>query len=307
MIKKTIERECGVLMLIGDIHYGLKTMQETLLHAHLNYLKQHPYVQYGLMGDIFNCASLTRHITDERLGDIDDQMSAFLGDLRPVRDQCKFSLWGNHEERIAREAKTTRFFRTIFRDELGAKDVVVPDPQRGLFLNIHVGDLSYGSHAIHSLTSARVNMDLVLKRMGFANNVSVLFQGHTHKLLFKPRTFSTLQDIGKGYATTLMLRQYLVSTGSFAGYPSYAESRGYQYEESGAPIIKFYADNYEIGYSDLTTTYRHYIERDSAGAGIKTYIHGDSELTQIMDTMPRQLANGKFASPPCTLKKKYFG
>jgi len=92
-----------------------------------------------------------------------------------------------------------------------------------------------------------------------------------------------------GVPMTLVKRQYMLATGCFLEFPSYAEAGSYPLTEVGAPIVRFYADNHQIDAYDLTTTYRRYIEKASAGAGSNFYDHADGALTEPLPTKRRRI------------------
>lgn len=269
------KRTYGEFCFAGDFHYGNKAFSEEVIHAYLNFLRKHKNIPVGLMGDIIECASLSRYISDEKIPAIDDQISEFLADWRPLADRVKFSLWGNHEEREAKESKNTKLMRYMML-ELGA-DAKVPPPQRGLHVVFKVGEMKYGCYVHHSRTNARVNRKLQLRRTGSQNVVSLIAHGHTHELAFIPRTFFA-EEMINGKPMTLVKRQYMLATGCFLEFPSYAEAGSYPLTEVGAPIVRFYADNHQIDAYDLTTTYRRYIEHESAGAGSTHYDHANRTL-----------------------------
>ena len=268
-------REYGEFCFAGDFHYGNKAFSENMMHAYLNFLEHHKNIPIGFMGDIIECAQLSRYIQDEAMN-MDRQIEEFCADWRPFADRVKFSLWGNHEEREAKESKNTKLMKYLML-ELGAEKAEVPPPQRGLHIIFKVGDKRYGAYVHHSRTNARVNRKLQLRRTGSQNVVSLIAHGHTHELAFVPRTyFETSMVFDR--PQILVKRQYLLATGCFLKYPAYAEAGSYPLTEVGAPIIRFYADNYQIEEYDITTTYRKYLKADSAGAAGVVFDHADGGL-----------------------------
>ena len=278
--KTTVEkstRQYGEFCFSGDFHYGNSVFSEAVMHGYLNYLIDHPNIQLGFMGDIIECAQLSQFIAEENIMDIDKQIEAFCKDWGFLSSRVKFALWGNHEERQAQKSKTKSFMKNIIKYDLGAVSATIPDPQRGLFIVFKAGTQEYGCYVHHSKTSARVNQDIQLARSGSQNVTSIIAHGHTHRLGWKPRTFFELTNDNNNFYT-LVRRQYLLSTGCFLEYPSYAEANSMPLTECGAPIIKFYADEHELGYYDLTMTYHNYIKYDSAGAGSEHFDHTDIHL-----------------------------
>lgn len=304
------ERTFGEVCLAGDFHYGTKVFSQPVIHGYLNFLKAHSNIQVGLMGDIINCALLSDYIPEEKTLNIDDQISEFCADWRDLADRVRFSLWGNHEEREAKKSLSNKLLRYIM-NELGSKDVTLGEPQRGLFIVFKAGDQMYGCYAQHSKCNAKVNQDLQLLRSGSQNVVSIIAHGHTHRLTWKPRTFFELSQSGS-IIYNLVKRQYLLATGCFLEYPSYAEASSMPLTECGAPIIKFYADSHELGYYDLTMSYHDYIKYDSAGAGVEdVYEHANRELSQSLSpkeetVSSRNLSESNKVGWRETVKKQNF-
>lgn len=294
--RKIIERKTrtfGEACLTGDFHYGHSVFSEPVMHGYLNFLRDHKNIQIGLMGDIIECGALTNFITEEDKPDIDDQISSFCSDWRLLADRVKFSLWGNHEEREAKSAKSKRFLKTIM-NELGVKDdCKIGEPQRGMFVVFKAGEQMYGCYFSHSKTNARVNQDIQLQRTGSQNLVTLIGHGHTHRLAWKPRTFFEMND-NNGVINTTVRRQYLLATGCFLEYPSYAEASSMPLTEVGAPIVRFYADNNELDCYDLTRRYHSYIKYDSAGAGAESFEHDNRNLSRSFKPLPppRQIGSG---------------
>jgi len=282
---KILEKEkrvYGELCFAGDMHYGDKCFSEPMMHAYLNFLKQHMNVQIGFMGDILENAQLSHYIPEEVLNS-DQQIEEFCADWRPFANRVWFALWGNHEEREARETKTTKLMRYLML-EIGARKAVVPPPQRGLHLIVKAGDIEYGCYVHHSKTNARINRKLQLQRAGSQNVASLIAHGHTHELAFLPRTFFHESSIN-GDIMTLVKRQYMLATGCFLEFPSYAEAGSYPLTEVGAPVVRFYADVPQIDCYDLTTTYRDYLDQgrrraDSSGVSSPFYEHADKTLSR---------------------------
>lgn len=270
----SITLEYGEFCFMGDFHYGHEAFSENVLHGYLNYLKKHPHIKIGIMGDILECAALSHFISEEKVKSIDDQIEMFVSDFRPLKDRIKFMLWGNHEERIVKESETKGLLRRI-AFELGLnpdKDVYIPPPQKGAFIIFKVGEKRYGAKVHHSKTSARINQDLQLIRAGSQNVVAIIGHGHTHRLTWKPRTFRTLEMIN-GEVQNVVRRQYLLATGCYLKYPGYAESRSMPYTEVGSPILRFHAQENNIQYYDLTGFYKEYLAR-----GGSIWEHGNKEL-----------------------------
>lgn len=272
-----VKSKYAEFLFTGDHHYGNPAFADTVMHSYLNFIRMHKDMRVGFMGDLLECASLSHFINEEIL-DIDDQIEAFLADWRDFGKRVDFSLWGNHEERVVRNSDTKNLMRYMML-ELGADQAITPDPQRGLFIVFNVGDMKYGCYVHHSKTNARINRKLQLQRTGSKTVASLIAHGHTHELAFVPRTFQHPMLDPTGNPVTLIKRQYMLATGCFLEYPSYAEASSYPLTEVGAPIVRFYADDYKIDSYDLTTSYRKFSKSDSAGAAGPSYDHSDGNHT----------------------------
>lgn len=262
----SISMKYGEFAFMGDFHYGHNCHSQTVLHGYLNYLKRHPNIQIGLMGDIVEWGAKSRFIQEDMGYPIDKQIDMFVGDFKPLAKRIKFMLWGNHEERAVRDkGSSTRVLRDIVF-ELGLnpdKDIFIGEPQRGLFAIFKAGDKRYGAKIHHSKTGAKVNQDIQLNRTGSQDLVSLIIHGHTHRLTWKPRTFRTLEFIN-GELQNVVRRQYLLATGCFLKYPSYAEASSMPYTEVGCPFIRFHSDGHNLQYYDLTGIYKEYLARGGA-------------------------------------------
>jgi len=253
----------GEFATMGDFHYGHECFSKSVVHGYLQYFKEHPNIDIGLMGDIIEYGEGRSFIRDDEQVPVDEQISRFIADFKPLKDRIRFILWGNHEEHFVRLSKSKRLMRDIVL-ELGLdpedEKCYIGAPQRGVFVTFIAGENIYGAYCQHSKTNARINQELQLARAGSQNVVALIAHGHTHKLGFKPRTFRNLEIIN-GKIVNVVRRQFLCSTGCALKYPSYAEAGSYPYTEVGFPIIKFYADHNEIDYYDLTNRYKPYLER----------------------------------------------
>jgi hypothetical protein len=289
----TIRVKYGELIAMGDFHYGHESFSQTVLRGYLSYLKSHPHIQIGLMGDILEYGQGSRFIKDDERIPIDEQISLFLADFKPFRDRIKFMLWGNHEERFAMLSQSKKLMDDIAR-EMGlepGKNVFVGKPQRGLFAVLKAGKQKYGAQIHHSKTAAAVNQDIQLSRTGSQNVVALIMHGHTHRLGSKPRTFRSLEMIDEK-VFNVVRRQYLVATGCFIKYPSYAEARSMPYTDVGAPIVKCYSEENNIEVYDLSGFYKNYLARGGLPA---------PESVQLSEDFRRQLnpfCSGVLGSSP---------
>jgi len=267
-------REFGQFDFMGDFHYGNKSFSKNVLRGYLHFLKKHPNVLIGLMGDILEYGQGTNFIPEDDRVPVDDQIARFVADFKPFADRIKFILWGNHEERYIRKSKSKNLMRVLAL-ELGIDpdggECFIGEPQRGVFVIFEAGDKKYGAYIQHSKTSARINQDLQLRRAGSQNVVALIAHGHTHRLSFKPRTYRALEMINNT-PINVVRRQYLLATGCFLKHPSYAEAGSMSYTEVGSPIIKFFADHNELDEENLTMIYKEYLGRGSLPAEKKAIL-----------------------------------
>jgi UDP-2,3-diacylglucosamine pyrophosphatase LpxH len=268
----------GEFAFMGDFHYGNECFSKSVVHGYLQYLKEHPNIRMGLMGDILEYGEGRRFIKEDDRVPIDDQISMFTSDFKQFNDRIDFILWGNHEEKFIEHSSSKRLMKDIAR-ELGVDldKCYVGEPQRGVFITFIAGDKIYGAYAQHSKTNARINQEIQLARAGSQNIVSLIVHGHTHGLAFKPRTFRVLEMVN-GKLANVVRRQYLCVTGCALKYPSYAEAGSYPYTEVGFPIVKFYADHNEIDEYDLTNRYRPYLERGNLFAPSNEKVHLELDI-----------------------------
>ena len=255
------KRVFGELALPGDFHYGHEEFSHSVLNGYLNYFKTKPYIQIGLMGDYVNYGQRTWHVRDETM-DIDEQIEGFCADWRPFKNRIRFMLSGNHDEGFVKLTKSYRFLRNLALEiGISPKKCHIGEPQRGLFLVVKAGSKLYGGYVHHGSTNARINRKLQLKRMGSNNQVCFIAHGHTHELSWgEKRTFRSLEVIN-GQVKNVVRRQFLISTGCFLKYPSYAEAKSYPYTDVGCPILRFYADESEMEVYDLTAHYKEFLSR----------------------------------------------
>lgn len=270
---KIIERKTsqyGEIMFMGDLHIGHTAHSTNPLNAHLQFLEDHPHIGLALMGDYIEYSSKSRYVKDESIN-VDEQIDLLVKKLKPLANRIKWMLYGNHEERHVRYTDSKRLLRGI-ANEIGIpKDVYIGKPQRGVYAAIKAGTRAYGVYAHHSLTSARINRALQLRRAGSQNVFSIIAQGHTHEMAWIPRTFRQLEQTEDGYKNVVR-RQYLLATGCFMRDPSYAEARSYPYTVVGAPIVRFYADKDKLDEYDLSSDYKEYLTKGGVPFGAETGI-----------------------------------
>lgn len=270
---RIIERkdsQYGEVMFMGDLHIGHTAHSTNPLNAHLRFLQDHPHIRLALMGDYIEYASKSTYVKDESI-DVDDQIDLFVKKMKPLADRIIWMLYGNHEERYVRYTNSRRLLRGIAREIGIPKSVYIGEPQRGVYATIKSGKKIYGVYAHHSLTSARINRALQLRRAGSQNVFSIIAQGHTHEMNWLPRTFRQLESMDGEYRNVVR-RQYLLATGCFIRDPSYAEARSYPYTVIGAPVVRFYADRDKLDEYDLSSDYRSYLTSGGPPFGAETGI-----------------------------------
>lgn len=268
----------GELMYMGDVHIGHDSHSANPFNSHLHFLKSQPHMKLALMGDLVEYATKTEFINEEVMMP-DDQIDLIIKKLKPVADRIIWILYGNHEERFNRYTKLKRYgFVRFLADQLGLDEsVYLGLPQRGVYAIIKAGKMSYGVYAHHSMTNARINKTLQLKRAGSQNVFSIIAQGHVHQMTWEPRTFVEPELHADGMLRTVR-RQYLLHTGCFLKDPSYGEARSYGYTVVGAPVVRFYADKQKLDYYDLSQDYKEYLDKGGIPFGADTGVTDWSAL-----------------------------
>lgn len=245
----------GEMMFLGDFHIGHESHAFNPFNAYLNFLKSRPYIKVGLMGDYIEYAVNTSYIDNEVMK-VDDQLDLFVKYMKPLSNRIEFMLWGNHEERYAKDTKSNRLLKSLSR-EIGVKDsCYVAEPQRGVNLIVKSGRRKYGMYAHHSRTGAVINKTIQLRRTGSNIRAALIVHGHTHHLGYEQRTVRELTNKGR-----VTRRQWLVSSGCFLKDASYAEARSYPLNVVGAPLVRFYSDRGKIDFVDMSTDYKDYLSK----------------------------------------------
>ena len=249
------EDSYGEFMFLGDIHIGHEAHAHNPFNSYINFLKTHPYIQIGLMGDYIEYAEQTNFVNNEVMK-IDEQIDLFVRYMKPVANRIKWMLWGNHEERHAKYTKSNRLLQGIAQEIGVSKDCYVGEPQRGVYAMIKAGKKQYGVYAHHSSTGAIVNKTIQLRRTGSQLGAALIVHGHTHHLGYEQRTIRELSSKGR-----ITRRQWLVSSGCFMKDASYAEARSYPLNVVGAPLVRFYSDRGKLDFVDMSTDYRDYLTK----------------------------------------------
>jgi len=260
----------GEMMLIGDLHIGHRDHSGNPLNAHLHFLEEHPHIQIGLMGDYIEYSVNTAHVQEQTM-DVDAQIDTFIKKFKPLKDRIAFMLWGNHEERYVKSTKSshpgTALLGSLAREIGVSEHCYVAEPQRGVFCSIKAGDNIYGMYAQHGATGAISNDFYQQKRTAQSNNVSIIAQGHTHRLGWAPLTEKSMEVLGDNTTGMITRRRWLVSTGCFLKEPGYAEARSYPYTIVGAPVIRFYSSKEKIDFTELSQDYKDYITKGGINFG----------------------------------------
>jgi len=250
----------GELMFMGDLHIGHKSFSASHLHKYLNFLRKEPHIKIIGMGDYFEAEEYTNFLRNQE-NPLDVQIKLFLEKFIPVKDQIKVLLYGNHDERFMRGAKNAVDLLGFVALKLGkvpGKDIYLGKPERGMLVVIKVKNKAYPIYIHHSATRATVNLMSQLKRTPMNWAVPLIAHGHVHKMSWTYRTFFSVSKIGNSYYRSIF-RQYLLLTGCFLRYPSYAEKISMPITDIGAPIVRFYTDRYELEYVDPRIAYKDYV------------------------------------------------
>jgi predicted phosphodiesterase len=190
------------------------------------------------MGDYIEYAANSGYISDENFN-IDEQIDYFIKVLRFLGNERIIAiLYGNHDERMIKYTDSKRFLRGWAAEAgLDLDKVHVGEPQRGVTINLKVGDIVYTVYCIHGSTGATINKTSQLKRMATSRMASLLAHGHTHQILWEDK-LNKVPTVG-GEETRL---QHWLVTGSFLKNASYGEKKSYPPSLVGAPIVRFRSD-----------------------------------------------------------------
>jgi predicted phosphodiesterase len=241
-------REYGEICFIGDIHYGHQEFSERHLHQYLQMLQKKKHIQICLMGDLFEMQSLCQFLKEATCPEA-EQLRMFVEDFKPLASRIRTMVFGNHESRFMRASEGIINLWDYLRLKLENKDIYIAEPGRGILCAVKAGSKTYSMYMLHSASRAQVHPDTQLRKSRNIWAVDIIAHGHTHRKLWHENVFYTLAKTSTGLARC-MTRQFLLSTGTFLGYPSYAEERSYPLNVVGAPIVRFYADAPSIEYVD---------------------------------------------------------
>jgi len=263
------EDEMGEMMFLGDMHIGHKSHSGNPFHAHLKFLQDHPHIRIGLMGDYIDYSTNTNFVKEEEI-DVDEQINEFVRMMRPLKDRIVFALWGNHEERFAKYTKSNRLLKSMML-EVGVPDhCYVGEPQRGVFCSVISGDKTYGMYAQHGSTRAIANDFYQQKKTALSNRVSLICQGHTHKLGYTQATERSMEDT-ENQISKVTRRRWFVNTGCFIKDAGYTEAKSYPLTVVGAPLVQFYKSKDKIDVTDLSQEYKDYLTKGGIAFGDMSY------------------------------------
>jgi len=244
------------IVFLGDIHFGHKDCSVSYLRKTIKLIeklaKRHNVVVI-LMGDLIETDKdyASQYMIEDVVKRTKEQFEGIVQILYPIRNLCKFALWGNHEERLLRDAKSKRllemlkienFYERILK-ELNPS-IVVAKPQRGMLIQLKVGKKEYDVRIAHGAYGGYKRPELQTERE--SNNyptASLIAMGHHHQKYFKEVVKMAEVD-GK---RAIML-QYWIGTGTMLRYPAYAERKSYPVNVMGCPIIKVYSEVQHIEY-----------------------------------------------------------
>jgi len=250
----------GEIMFLGDLHIGHESFSVGHLHKYLNFLKKEPQIQIIGMGDYFEAEEFTNYLQQQE-NTLEEQIRIFLEKFIPIKDQIRIMLYGNHDERFMRESKCSVDLLEYVALKMGKKpnkDIFIGKPERGMLVVVKVKDKNYPIYIHHSATKASVNLMTQLKRSSTNWLVPLVAHGHVHKMAWTYRTYFSVSKVNNTWYRSIF-RQYLLLTGCFLKYPSYAEKIGMAITDIGAPIVRFYTDRYELEYVDPRIAYKDYV------------------------------------------------
>lgn len=255
-IKCKYKDDFGYVIFIGDIHLGHKDCSMSFLTRTIRMVKRlakRHAVAVILLGDLIETDKdySPQFIIENVSVRTREQFAQILQTLDPIKNLCKFAVWGNHEERLIRDTKTKRALEMIgidnFYDVILKKlnpEIIVAQPQRGLNVNLRVGRQKYSIRIAHGAYGGYAHPELQHKRE--SNNfptASLIAMGHHHQKYWKDKV--KIVNIGNRRAIIL---QNWVGTGTFLRYASYAERKSYPINIIGCPIIKAYSSVQHLEY-----------------------------------------------------------
>lgn len=226
-----------MLVPLGDVHFGAKTVQEKAFLAAIQFIRE-TNCRVILMGDLMEFA--TRHSVGagvyEQVLTPQAQLEKLTEILWPIRKKVLVSLEGNHEERCYKSTGVD--IAKILAGNLG-----IPYGGYASFVYLRVGKMRYVIHAQHGSSGARYLHTKMAAVMKTAEHTAadVYLYGHTHELAWAKRPYRVYNKQGRFIATQ---EKYFVLTGGFLGYyGSYAEKKNMTPTPIGFPIIRLDGGN----------------------------------------------------------------
>lgn len=248
------------MVFLGDLHIGHKDCSLSFLQKAVTLiekLSQKHEVIVVLMGDLIETDGdyAASYMIESVVERTDAQFSTMIQHLKPITHLCHFALWGNHEERLIRDLKTNRALNMVGIKNLYQQilqklnqDIIVSEPQRGMLIklicskgfskqeyDIRISHGDYGGYKRPELQTERESNNYP--------TTSLIAMGHHHQKYWDEKIKLGLSD-GK----RVIYAQNWLGTGTFLGYPAYAEKKSYPVNVMGCPIIKVYSDVQHMEY-----------------------------------------------------------
>jgi len=218
------------LVLLGDIHYGSKTVDTKLFLNTITKLKKNKNIKIILMGDVIENASALSVGSGvyKQKENPNEQIQSIVKILKPLSKQILFFHQGNHERRSER-------FCGISAGNYLADALGVPYVENMALTDIFVGKQKYRIFTWHGAGSAQSTAGRikVLERQSESFEADLYAQGHGHDLFS-----STIphREIVNGKFKDIFVHYIL--TGSYCSWDgSYAEENGYKMMKLGCPLI----------------------------------------------------------------------
>lgn len=248
------------LVFLGDLHIGHKDCSLSFLQKAVTLIRRlsvkHEVVVI-LMGDLIETDKdyASQYMIEDVVERTKEQFATMLQHLSPISHLCQFALWGNHEERLIRDSKTKRALEMVGIDNLYEmilqklnSKITVAQPQRGMLIklicskgylkqeyDIRISHGAYGGYKRPELQTERESDNYP--------TASLIAMGHHHQKYWDEKIKLGLSD-----GRRAIYAQYWLGTGTFLGYPAYAERKSYPVNVMGCPIIKVYSDVQHLEY-----------------------------------------------------------
>lgn len=226
---------------VADLHVGAPEFQESKFLQLLNYVKEKENVFLILLGDLCNNAtkSSVSNVYEETMPP-QEQKKKLIEYLSPVANKILAMVAGNHEYRSKKEVGAD-----ILEDVamlLGLEGKYSPD---GVVLKVKFGrfkhqsdkKIAYNFYITHG-ASTSLRPGGALNRAELlqleVENVDVYIVGHAHKQIVHPTQSLFFDDKNN---VLIPEDKYVILTGSWTKWSSYAERKGYRPQKLGCPRI----------------------------------------------------------------------